>query len=198
MDNTTKKIKEYIYRVVRQARVADEALQTSESSARSHQASTISAVLEKIMNEPTTFKVQLMNENAKVPQKAHASDAGWDLFASESTYIYPGSTVVVKTGVKIELLEGWEAQVRSRSGLSIYGLTVANSPGTIDAGYRGEIAVILTNTSPSVKTVIRGDKIAQLVFQKVENVSLTVVEEVDTKTERSDAGFGSTDKKESK
>jgi len=91
-------------------------------------------------------KVKRINEAAIIPQYAHKGDAGLDLFSVEEKNITPGETALVHTGIQIELPEGTEAQIRPRSGLALkYSITVLNTPGTIDEGYRGEIGVILIN-----------------------------------------------------
>jgi dUTP pyrophosphatase len=103
--------------------------------------------------------------------------------------------VLIPTGLFLALPENWEAQIRPRSGLAIkQGLTCLNTPGTIDADYRGELKVILINLSNEAQTIQDGDRIAQMVFQKVEKVVLQKVESLET-TERGAGGFGHTGKK---
>ena len=107
----------------------------------------------------------------------------------------PLERVLIPTGLFIALPENWEAQIRPRSGLAIkQGLTCLNTPGTIDADYRGEIKVILINLSNEVQIIEDGDRIAQMVFQPVEKVSLQKVDTLDS-TERGEGGFGHTGKK---
>lgn len=125
------------------------------------------------------------------PTKAHESDAGWDLRAKENYYIRAKQRILIKTGVFIELPLGYEAQVRSRSGLALkHGLTVLNSPGTIDCAYRGEIGVIILNTSPDNFRVVQGDRIAQMIIQKLPEINLIQADTLD-ETNRGDGGFGS-------
>ena len=142
-------------------------------------------------------KVRIINKSPfELPQYATAFSAGVDLRAvitSEVT-IAPLERKVVGTGIKIAIPEGYEAQVRPRSGLSAkHGITVLNSPGTIDADYRGEIAVILVNISSEKYILNPGDRIAQLVFSKVEQVKWDLKNDLD-KTFRGDGGLGSTGK----
>ena len=137
-------------------------------------------------------KVKRINEAAIIPQYAHKGDAGLDLFSVEEKNITPGETALVHTGIQIELPEGTEAQIRPRSGLALkYSITVLNTPGTIDEGYRGEIGVILINHGKFDFKVEKGMKIAQMVIKPVLRVSIVEADELGT-TERADGGFGST------
>ncbi len=137
-------------------------------------------------------KVKKLSETAVVPFYAHKGDAGMDLFSDEDVTIGPGEIKLVKTGIAIALPEGHEAQVRPKSGLALkHGITVLNTPGTIDEGYRGEIGVILINHSKESFVVRQGTKIAQMVIKKAEQAQLKEADELD-KTERNDGGFGST------
>ena len=129
-----------------------------------------------------------------VPLPAYAShdDAGADLAAAEDVHLAPGERALVRTGVAIALPAGYAAFVHPRSGLAArHGVTVVNAPGTIDAGYRGEIKVILLNTDP-VRPVSfrRGDRIAQLVVQRVEHVTFCEVAALPGSA-RAEGGFGS-------
>jgi dUTP pyrophosphatase len=126
-----------------------------------------------------------------VPAYQSAAAAGLDLRAAESAEISPGKRAVVPTGFAIALPPGHEAQCRPRSGLAAnHGLTVLNSPGTIDADYRGEIKVILVNHGEAAVRIARGDRIAQLVVAPVSRATLLEVEDLD-ETARGAAGFGS-------
>jgi len=137
-------------------------------------------------------KVKKLTKDAKLPVQALPGDVGFDLFANEELVLKPGERKLVGTGIKIALPESYEAQVRPKSGLAInHGITVLNTPGTIDAGYRGEIKVILINLSNEEFKIEKGQKIAQMVFNKVEIPKLEEVEELD-KTARNERGFGST------
>ena len=106
--------------------------------------------------------------------------------------IFPGQIALIPTGFTTAIPEGYEAQIRPRSGLAIkHGITVVNSPGTIDSDYRGEVKVALINISKEPYVIFRGDRIAQMVISKVETVAVIEVDELDD-TERGDGGFGST------
>lgn len=138
-----------------------------------------------------------IHPDARLPEQANEHDAGWDIFSTESVSWKLECPMPVPTGLKMVLPPGWEAQVRPRSGLSLKGWTVCNSPGTIDAGYRGEIMVIMK--PDRLTTLDKGTKIAQLVFKKVPQVSIREISkeefEKKTNTTRGVAGFGSTGNK---
>lgn len=126
------------------------------------------------------------------PFKSHKSDAGFDLISAETGYIAPGQRKLFSAGFKMELEEGWEAQIRPRSGNALKkGLTVLNTPGTIDSGYQGVVGVILYNAGDNLYTIKKGDKIAQMVIQRVPNVELEFTE-IDKTSDRGADGFGST------
>ena len=126
------------------------------------------------------------------PRKAHDDDAAFDLRSRVDVVIPSGKITLVPTGVFMELPVGYEAQVRPRSGLALkHGLTVLNTPGTIDAGYRGEVGVILINAGENDFTIARGDRIAQMVIQQLSDVQLVAAEQL-SDTSRGAGGFGST------
>jgi dUTP pyrophosphatase len=126
------------------------------------------------------------------PRKAHSDDAAYDLRARLALVLPPGEPVLVPTGLHLELPPGFEAQVRPRSGLAAkHAITVANSPGTVDAGYRGEVCAILLNLGGREFPVARGDRIAQMVIQRLPEVELVAVDEL-SETARAAGGFGST------
>ncbi len=130
----------------------------------------------------------------QLPTYATEQSAGMDLSAAltEALELGPGDRALIPTGLSIALPTGYEAQIRPRSGLAVKnGVTVLNSPGTIDADYRGEIKVILINHGQEPFTIERGMRIAQMVVEKYETVGWEVVETLDD-TERGEAGFGST------
>lgn len=136
--------------------------------------------------------IQKVNDKAIVPFYAHKGDAGLDLFSVEKVIIKPMERKLVPTGIKIQLPENTEAQVRPRSGLALkHGITLLNTPGTVDEGYRGEIKVLMINLGQEPFLVEEGMKIAQMVIKPVEQV---IVEETDVLscTERGEGGFGST------
>jgi len=134
-----------------------------------------------------------LDPTVPLPGYARPGDAGADLFAAQDVDLAPGERALVGTGIAIALPQGYAGFVHPRSGLAAkHGVTLVNAPGTIDAGYRGEVKVILLNTDLA-KTVSlrRGDRIAQLVVQRVENVTFRVVPAL-PESARSDNGFGST------
>ena len=138
------------------------------------------------------IKFVKMHEDAHIPKYAHKSDAGMDLYSTETTELAPGEFKVVKTGLQMSLPFGYEAQVRPRSGLAAkFGITVLNTPGTIDADYRGEVGVILINHSKSIFKIEKGDRIAQMVISKLTKFEVKEVKILD-KTKRGEGGFGST------
>ena len=144
------------------------------------------------MRENVEVFVELCREDVQIPQYAREGDAGMDIRAAETVVIAPKKTVLIPTGLKVAIPDGYEIQVRPRSGLSLKTpLRVANSPGTIDADYRGEVKVILVNLSNESFTVNPGERIAQMVVARYEKVEWDEVEVLD-ETERGAGGFGST------
>ena len=137
--------------------------------------------------------IQRLDPGLPLPERAHPGDAGADLFAAEDVELAPGQRAVVPTGVAIALPDGYAAFVHPRSGLAArYGVTIVNAPGTVDAGYRGEIRVTLLNTdADSPVRFQRGDRIAQLVVQRVEYPAFHEVDRLPGSA-RGDGGFGST------
>jgi dUTP pyrophosphatase len=127
-----------------------------------------------------------------VPVYANIGDAGADLVANQAAVVPAKGRILVKTGLKLALPMGYVGLVHPRSGLALkHGITVLNTPGTIDSGYRGEVGVILYNSTDSDFEVQIGDRIAQLVIQKYETGVFNIVESLD-ETSRGDGGFGST------
>ncbi|WP_197280113.1 dUTP diphosphatase [Bacillus sp. FJAT-27251] len=138
------------------------------------------------------LKIKRVHNEAKIPVQAHQGDAGMDLFSIEEKVIKAGEAELIKTGLQIELPKGTEAQIRPRSGLALKNsLTVLNSPGTIDEGYRGEIGVILINHGKLDFVVEKHMRIAQMVINLVPSIEIVEVNEL-TDTSRSAGGFGST------
>lgn len=161
--------------------------------------------------------ITLCSKTAKMPFYANSGDAGMDIVASEDVFVPAGKTVLVPTGLKVAIPYGYEIQIRPRSGLSLNTpLRISNSPGTIDCGYRDEIKIIVENTSPLIKlgTVVQsnieelltisskgsiagdymiyaGDRIAQMVLQKVPAIKWTVTDDVSGIGENRGGGFGS-------
>lgn len=146
-----------------------------------------------IDSEPVQVLVHRLDPELPLPSYAHPGDAGLDLVARDEVTVAPAGRAVVATGVAIALPAGYVGLVHPRSGLARkHGITVLNAPGTVDAGYRGELQVILVNTDPAEAfTVRRGDRVAQLVIQEVARADLV---EVDTLpgSDRGEGGFGST------
>ena len=136
-----------------------------------------------------------LNEDAKDPFYNYRSDSGFDLYSTEEIEIPPFGRVLVPTGLSFDIKDGYEIQVRSKSGLAIkQGLMVLNSPGTVDNGYTGEVQVIVFNTNNNPVTITKGMKVAQAVLCPVVNgkwVNLVKKNEISDK-ERGDKGFGST------
>jgi len=131
----------------------------------------------------------------KLPSYATSQSAGMDLTAAleEALELGPGERALIPTGLSIALPKGYEAQIRPRSGLAInHGVTVLNTPGTIDADYRGEIKVILINHGQEPYTVQRGVRIAQMVVERFSHVDWQIVNDIDDNSERGEGGFGST------
>lgn len=138
------------------------------------------------------IEIVRLDKGLPLPRYGQEGDAGMDLMARETMDIHPGQTVIVATGIRIAIPQGYVGLVHPRSGLSAKTkLRVANAPGTIDAGYRGEVGVILTNTGDTPFSLLRGDRIAQLVLQQVETIEWQVVDALD-ETARGEGGYGST------
>jgi dUTP pyrophosphatase len=138
-------------------------------------------------------QIRMLDDGLAPPRYAQPGDAGADLQSRIDFTLEPGERMVVPTGVAVALPSGYVALVHPRSGLAArHGITVVNAPGTVDAGYRGEIAVTLLNTDPRrAFTAARGDRIAQLVIQKVEQATFVEVSELPDSV-RGSGGFGST------
>jgi dUTP pyrophosphatase len=185
---------------------------------RSVLATIVNAIIdtEGISKRLVQVPVEICREGAKLPQYANTSDSGMDLFALEDYTINPGETKLIPTGIKLALPPGYEVQVRPKSGRSLKTkLRVANTPGTVDAGYRDEICVILENIEPPLKDISyhyddnghliidsilhgssysigKGEKFAQLVLSEVPKIALYEVEKVSEIGENRGGGFGST------
>ena len=139
-----------------------------------------------------TVKILRTDPAAQLPVYAHPGDAGMDVRSIEEVVLAPGARALVRTGLVLELPPDAEAQVRPRSGLALkHGVTVLNTPGTIDAGYRGEVGVILINLGDVPFKVEKGMKIAQLVVAPVAQAEIVEVSAVDA-SDRGAGGFGST------
>jgi dUTP pyrophosphatase len=135
-----------------------------------------------------------VDPRAIVPSYAHPGDAGADLYALEDTVIFPGETSAVRTGIAVEIPEGWEIQVRPRSGWALKRpeYLLPNSPGTIDSGYRDEVKVLVRNaTTDKMLNIVHGDRIAQAVLSRVYEIVWEETIEL-AESERGLGGFGST------
>ena len=144
------------------------------------------------MTLPSRILFTLTSPKAKMPTYATPGAAGADLYSIERVELPAGGRQLVMTGVKLEIPDGYEAQVRPRSGLAVKrGVTVLNAPGTIDSDFRGEVGVVLVNHGTHACTVREGDRIAQLVFARVERMHFVPADELGT-TDRGASGFGST------
>jgi dUTP pyrophosphatase len=140
-----------------------------------------------------TINIQKLDKDLRTPKYAHIGDAGLDLYSAVDCIIRPYERRKVPTGIKIAIPEGYAGFVQPKSGLAINkGLSLVNTPGLIDSGYRGEVCAVLINLdSKNDIRIMRGDKICQLVLQKVEHADIEIKEDLDD-TSRGEAGFGST------
>jgi dUTP pyrophosphatase len=135
------------------------------------------------------------NSDNALPQYETGGSAGLDVRSAENELLKPGEFKLITTGLRVEIPYGYEIQVRPRSGLALkHGITVLNSPGTIDADYRGKIGVILINHGQSDFEIKAGDRIAQLVVAPVERIQWQETGELNSSTKRGENGFGSTGK----
>lgn len=146
------------------------------------------------MSAPVTVEVKRLPNGGGLPLPAYATagSAGMDVVSAEDVTIAPGARHAVATGLAVAIPQGYEIQVRPRSGLAFkHGITVPNTPGTIDSDYRGELKVLLINHGAEPFAIHRGDRVAQLVLAPVVQAGWAEVEELDA-TERGAGGFGST------
>jgi dUTP pyrophosphatase len=138
------------------------------------------------------IKIEKLREDAFIPEKAHETDSGYDCKIPDDLHLRAGELKLVKLGFRLELPNGWECQMRGRSGISTkYKVLFALGIGTIDSGYRGEIMVPFINLNNESISFPRGTKMSQMVFKKIDIVRL-VEGEVNVNTERGEGGFGST------
>ena len=148
-----------------------------------------------IMSKTKNIQIELLNEDAIFPEYAYPTDSGFDLYSTEEVKLTPFGRALVPTGLKLSFDIGYEIQVRPKSGLALkQGITVLNTPGTVDSGYNGEIMVIVFNTNQTEFTIPKGMKIAQAVLCPVINgkyVNLQLVDKIENK-DRGANGFGST------
>jgi len=146
-----------------------------------------------VPEEPLRIRVRRVHDDAVLPSYAHPGDAGADLGTTVDVHLEPGERALVPTGISIALPDGYVGLVHPRSGLAARcGLSIVNSPGTVDAGFRGELKVMLINLDPREPIDLeRGDRIAQLVVQRVEQAAFVEVDELPTSV-RGEGGHGST------
>ncbi len=138
------------------------------------------------------IKIKKIHSDAITPKYAHQGDAGMDVYSVEDLILKSKERKLVKTGLSFELPEGYEIQVRPKSGLALnHGLTILNTPGTLDSGYRGELCIILFNSSDKDYNIKKGEKIAQIVLKKFEFMEFEEVKEL-SDSARGQGGFGST------
>lgn len=139
------------------------------------------------------IKLKILDKTVAIPKQAHDGDAGYDLVSAIEAKILPGERLLVPTGIALQIPSGYGGFVQPRSGLAIkHGISLVNTPGLIDSSYRGEIRVIMINLDKNKTfSIKRGDKIAQLVVQKVADCQFEEVDELDD-TARGSSGFGST------
>ena len=142
-----------------------------------------------------TIKLKILDRSIPLPKYSHTGDAGLDLYSSINCELRPFERKKIPTGIKISIPQGYAGFIQPRSGLAAkYGISIVNTPGLIDSGYRGEVCAILINLDPkNTFKIKKGDKICQLVIHKVEEVNLEIVEDLG-KTSRGEGGFGSTGK----
>lgn len=142
--------------------------------------------------EHKELKIRLLRPEAIVPSYAHEGDAGLDLYSTIDHILEPGKSILIPIGFSLQLPRNTEAQIRPRSGLALkHQVTVLNSPGTIDCGYRGEVGVILINHGSQSFPITKGMRIAQMVISPVINVDVVVDASIENTT-RGSGGFGST------
>ena len=148
-----------------------------------------------VISKTKNIQIELLNEDAIFPEYAYPTDSGFDLYSTEEVKLSPFGRALVPTGLKLSFDIGYEIQVRPKSGLALkQGITVLNTPGTVDSGYNGEIMVIVFNTNQTEFTIPKGMKIAQAVLCPVINgkyVNLQLVDKIEDK-DRGANGFGST------
>lgn len=130
----------------------------------------------------------VLEENAYMPTRAHATDAGLDLYSREDAIVYAGDSWIFDTGVHVAIEPGWVGDVKSKSSLMMYGIL---TDGTVDSGYTGSIKVKLFNVSKCALSIVKGQKIAQLVIKKIDTPELEFVDKLED-TDRGTGGFGST------
>jgi len=143
-------------------------------------------------NTKIKIKIKKINPEAIIPHYAHDGDAGMDVYSCEDVLINPDERKLISTGLTFEIPRGFEIQIRPKSGLALNnGITILNTPGTLDSGYRGELKVILFNTSKNIYNVKKSEKIAQIILARYEEAEIEETTAL-TPTRRAEGGFGST------
>lgn len=143
-------------------------------------------------DDAPVLQVRRLDPDVPLPSYAHPGDAGLDLASAEDRVLGPGERGAISTGLAVAVPDGWVGLVHPRSGLSLRdGVTVVNAPGTVDSGYRGELKVLLVNLGDRPVEIARGERVAQLVLQRVGRATVEEVDELDDTT-RGEGGFGST------
>jgi len=137
------------------------------------------------------IRIKRLHKDAVLPSYETKGSAGMDLTTIEQVILSPGETQLVRTGLSLSIPQGYEGQIRSRSGLALNGVVVANSPGTIDSDYRGEVRVLLRNVTSGFAPIAEGTRVAQLIVAPVTNVIWEEANEL-SETDRGSGGFGST------
>lgn len=156
---------------------------------------TADAIKEVPYREKVEIFIEKCHENAVIPTYANSTDAGCDVYAVEDTVIFAGETKIIPTGLKVAVPGGWMLSVRPRSGMSAKtNIRVANAPGTIDAGYRNEVGIILQNTGKSDYTIKKGERIAQFIVEVSPMIKFTPIEDINSIGGDRGGGFGSTGK----
>jgi dUTP pyrophosphatase len=141
--------------------------------------------------DPVSVRVKLLNPDSKMPSLANEGDVAFDLCSTVDVDLQPGQRIAVPTGISVEIPQGYEGQVRPRSGLALqYGVTVLNTPGTIDSGFRGEIKSIMVNLGSDTFRITKGMRICQLAIRHVPEVQMLKSESL-APSERGEKGFGS-------
>jgi dUTP pyrophosphatase len=138
------------------------------------------------------IKIKKLNPYAIIPHYAHEGDAGMDVYSTINFTLKPNHRSMIPTGLSFEIPKGYELQIRPKSGIAIKkGITLLNTPGTLDSGYRGELKIIMINHSSEEYKIKKGEKIAQIVLAKYEEANIIEIEELN-ETARGKGGFGST------
>lgn len=139
-------------------------------------------------------QIQKLHNDATIPEYKHEGDAGFDFYVLEEVVVPPNRTALLRTGLAVAIPEGYELQIRMRSGASLKTpLIIPNAPGTIDSGYRGEVGIPVRNVGPKEYKVVKGERIAQGILKRVPRAIFVVVDKLPD-SERGESGFGSTGK----